>query len=378
MANLWSRKLHQAVCFAATAVVCWLVFDDIADGWAEPYCLLVPLAWAALALDLRSTVAVVAIIVFSVAFGVNPHGVWHAGHLKPDLLLILGLLLVVTFSLTLAFIVGALRHDHAALEQLNVELEDRIKDALAAQEKALVRNKRAKRLRALGQVAGGVAHEFNNILQAVTGALELITRRPNDVALVLRMAVAGMAAVERGSLITRRLLNFARRAPLHAVAIDVAVALGALREPLTHMVGDQIAITMAFHHNLPPVFVDRTELETAVINLAANARDAMPGGGTLAISATVVTINGVAHPRATLGAGRYVCVVLSDTGIGMDAAVLARAEEPFFTTKPIGFGTGLGLSMAKGFAEQSGGGLVIESTLGQGTNVTVWLPAAHS
>jgi len=376
MAHLWARRLHQAACFAATAAVCWLVFDGLAQGWVQPYCLLVPLAWAALAFDLRSTVAVLAIILFAAVVGDNPYGVPVTDPFKRNVVLDLALVIAAGFGLTLAIVVGALRREHAALVQLNAELEDRIKDAVAVREIALLRNKRAKRLRALGQVAGGVAHEFNNILQAVTGSLEMITRRPNDIALVLRMATAGLAGVDRGSLITRRLLAFARRAPLHAVAINVAVALTALHEPLTHMLGEQIAITLAFQDGLPAVFVDRTELETAVINLAANARDAMPGGGTLAISATVVTINGVAHPRATLGPGQYVCVVVSDTGTGMDAAVLARAEEPFFTTKQIGFGTGLGLSMAKGFAEQSGGGLTIESAPDQGTSVTVWLPAA--
>jgi signal transduction histidine kinase len=376
MAHLWARRLHQAACFAATAAVCWVVFGDLAKGWVQPYCLLLPLAWVALALDLRSTVAVLAIILFAAVFGDNPYGLPVTDPLKRHLVLDLALAIAAGFGLTLAAIMGALRRDHAALVLLNVELEERIKVAVALSEKSLTRAKRAKRLRALGQVAGGVAHEFNNILQAATGGLEVIMSRPTDTERVLRMAGAAMSAVERGSVITRRLLTFARRAPLNAASVDVVATLTALREPLVRMVGDGIAVIMAFQDALPAVLVDKTELETALINLAANARDAMPAGGTLTISATVVTINGIAHPRATLGPGRYICVVVRDSGTGMDAAVLARAEEPFFTTKPIGFGTGLGLSMAKGFAEQSGGGLVIESTPERGTIVTVWLPTA--
>lgn len=267
------------------------------------------------------------------------------------------------------------RRDHAALAALNIELEARITAAVALSEKAMIRNKRAKRLRALGQVAGGVAHEFNNILQATTGGLEMIKRRPADTERVLRLTDLALTATARGSVLTRRLLTFARRAPLHATAVDVSAVLTALREPLTRMASERIVVSVALEAGLPAVFVDRTEMETAVINLVANARDAMPAGGTLAIAATAVVINGVANPRTTLGPGRYVRIAIRDTGTGMTPEILARAEEPFFTTKEIGFGTGLGLSMAKGFAEQSGGGLVIESAPDAGTTVTVWLPA---
>jgi CheY-like chemotaxis protein/anti-sigma regulatory factor (Ser/Thr protein kinase) len=187
-----------------------------------------------------------------------------------------------------------------------------------------------------------------------------------------------MEAVERGASVTRRLLAFGRRSDLRAEAVDVAALLGGLQEILAHTLGATIAVKVGVEAGVPSLLGDKGQLETALVNLATNARDAMPEGGQLTISAeNEVAPDGCTHP-AGLAPGRYVRLALTDTGAGMDAATLARAAEPFFTTKEPGAGTGLGLPMAKGFAEQSGGALRVESSPGRGTTVSLWLPAVDS
>ncbi len=189
-------------------------------------------------------------------------------------------------------------------------------------------------------------------------------------------------AAERGASVTRRLLSFARRGELRAEAVDAAALLADLHEVLAHTLGVGINVRMeATSPGLSPLLADKGQLETVLVNLATNARDAMPRGGTLTLSAAedVIERSGEAHGTADLPPpGRYVRLALSDTGEGMAAEVLARASEPFFTTKPHGKGTGLGLAMARGFAEQSGGALAIRSMPGAGTTVTIWLPAAEA
>jgi CheY-like chemotaxis protein len=188
-----------------------------------------------------------------------------------------------------------------------------------------------------------------------------------------------MEASERGASITRRLLAFGRRGDLRAEAFDVGSLLAGLREILAHTLGAPIGVTVRLGADLPPLLADKGQLETALVNLATNARDAMPEGGRLTLAAeTEIVAAGAAPHGAGLAPGRYVRLTVADTGGGMDAATLARAAEPFFTTKDLGVGTGLGLPMAKGFAEQSGGALAIESSPGKGCTVTVWLPAAGS
>jgi PAS domain S-box-containing protein len=234
----------------------------------------------------------------------------------------------------------------------------------------------AERLQALGQLAGGIAHDFNNILQAVQGAASLIDRRPGVDASVRRFARMILEASDRGASITGRLLAFARRGELRAEPVAPNVLLHDLCDVLSHTLGSPILVGVDVKDDLPPILADKAQLETALVNLATNARDAMPDGGTLTFAAGVeVVAEGAAHP-ADLRPGRYISLTISDSGTGMDRAMLERALEPFFTTKPIGQGTGLGLSMVKGFAEQSGGGLTIVSAPGHGTVVSLWLPAA--
>jgi signal transduction histidine kinase/ActR/RegA family two-component response regulator/HAMP domain-containing protein len=272
---------------------------------------------------------------------------------------------------------AALRESEARLRSLTKTLEQRIEQEVAAREAAQSRAAQAERIQALGQLAGGIAHDFNNVLQATIGALSLIERRPDDREGIRRIARMAAQACERGAAITRRLLGFARRGELRAARVEIPVLLAGLQEILSHTLGAAIEVNMAVADALAPAFVDRSQLETVLVNLATNARDAMPTGGRLIFSASAETLppNGPPHPSG-LPQGRYIRLAVADTGHGMDAATLARAAEPFFTTKGHGDGTGLGLSMAKGFAEQSGGAFAIASTPGLGATITLWLPEA--
>ena len=264
-----------------------------------------------------------------------------------------------------------------ALQQLNQELEARVHAEVAAREQAQARLVQAQRLEALGQLAAGVAHDFNNVLQAVSGGLSLIERRADDGPAVRRFATLAGEAAHRGASITARLLAFARKGDLQAETIAIAALLTDLREMLAATLGGSIDVAIDCAAADLAASADKAQLETVLVNLAINARDAMPRGGRLTLAAAAEAVAPeVLHP-AGLPPGCYVRLSASDTGAGMNATTLSRASEPFFTTKGVGQGTGLGLAMARGFAQQSGGGLTIESTLGLGCTVTLWLPQAR-
>jgi signal transduction histidine kinase len=241
---------------------------------------------------------------------------------------------------------------------------------------AQARAAHAERVQVLGQLAGGIAHDFNNILQAVQGGATLIDKRAGDPDSVRRFTRMILEASERGISITRRLLAFARREELRAEPLDAAALLSGLRDVLNHTLGSGISVDVRVDAGLPPLLADKGQLETALVNLATNARDAMPDGGTLTFSASAQVVEADADHPADLRPGRYVRLSVADTGSGIAAPLLVRVLEPFFSTKPPGQGTGLGLSMAKGFAEQSDGGLTIDSVPGQGTTICLWFPEA--
>jgi len=268
------------------------------------------------------------------------------------------------------------REAQEALRRLNRNLEARVAQEIAARESAQRRAAQAERMQALGQIAGGIAHDFNNVLQAVTGGAALIERRAADPDGVRRYVRMVADAARRGAAITSRLLAFARRGDLRAEPVDAGGLLTDLAEVLNHTLGGAVRCQTQIVPRLPPLLADRGQLETVLVNLATNARDAMPAGGNLTMRAYAETVRqGDRHP-AGLAPGAYVAISLCDTGIGMPPEVLARAADPFLTTKDVGKGTGLGLAMAKGFAEQSLGGLGIASEVEQGTTVTLWLPQA--
>jgi signal transduction histidine kinase/CheY-like chemotaxis protein len=283
-------------------------------------------------------------------------------------------------SIGVMFDVTEERAAEAALRRLNEELEARVREEVAAREAAQGQLAHAQRMEALGQLAGGIAHDFNNVMQAVAGGAGLIRRKARDPQTVDHLARMVEESTRRGASITRRLLAFARRDELRAEPVPCAALLDDLREVLAHTLGRRVevrTVVAAPAGSLPPLLADRGQLETVLINLATNARDAMPDGGTLTLA---VEAEAVQRPQPFVEGpkpGHYIRISVTDTGSGMPAEILARAAEPFFTTKERGRGTGLGLSMARGFAEQSGGALAIRSTPGLGTTVTLWLPVAR-
>ncbi len=230
----------------------------------------------------------------------------------------------------------------------------------------------SQKVEAIGKLTGGVAHDFNNLLTVVLGSLDLLRRYlPKDDPRIARLLDNAMQGAQRGATLTQRMLAFARRQELDVQAVDLVELTRGMRDLLQRSLGPQVAIETRFPLAMDTVQADPQQLETALLNLAINARDAMPTGGTLTIAARSVTANGESNLRA----GRYVCLALADTGEGMDADTLARATEPFFTTKGAGKGTGLGLSMVLGMAEQLGGKFVLTSKPGEGTTAELWLPA---
>lgn len=234
----------------------------------------------------------------------------------------------------------------------------------------------AQRLDAIGQLTGGIAHDFNNLLTVISGNLQLLEIEMAEHQLNREVLGSALHAVGRGAELTRKLLAFARRQRLNPLAISTRQMLGELVPILGRTLGEAITIQVECAPDLPDVFVDPAELDTAILNLALNARDAMPRGGTLEISARQQSI-GASEATSDLQPGLYVVIGVRDTGLGMPPDVLARAFEPFFTTKESGRGSGLGLSMVYGFVKQSGGHLSADSRLGHGTLVELHLPAAQ-
>ncbi len=232
----------------------------------------------------------------------------------------------------------------------------------------------AQKMEAVGHFTGGAAHDFNNLLMAILGSLDLLRKRLPDDRNMLALLDNAVQGARRGTLLTQRMLAFARRQELKREAIDLGRLVTGMKEFLAHSMGPTIEVEVRVPRQLPRARTDSTQLETALQNLALNARDAMRGGGTITIAAHEEVLQ-VDNPLG-VPAGRYLCLAMSDTGHGMDEATLARATEPFFTTKGIGKGTGLGLSMVDGLAAQSGGKLAVHSKVGVGTRIELWLPVA--
>jgi len=225
-------------------------------------------------------------------------------------------------------------------------------------------------MEALGQLTGGIAHDFNNLLQVVHGAFELIRRKPQDTAKVSAWSQNGIAAAERGASLTRQLLAFSRSQKLELRPFVAAELIGEMRELLVRTLGPDIVLETELGEGDAVVMSDRTQLELAVLNLAINARDAMPAGGRLTIS---TRLRRIGPDDPLLAAGDYVTLTVTDTGEGMPPEVIERAFDPFFTTKGVGKGTGLGLSQVYGVARQAGGTAQIASRPGLGTAITLLL-----
>ena len=265
----------------------------------------------------------------------------------------------------------------AALRSFNEELELRIEQRTREREIALAQLFEAQKMDTIGRLTGGVAHDFNNLLMAVMGSLSLLEKRIPDDAQCRRLLQNAVQGAQRGAALTQRLLAFSRRQELKPESVNLPDLVCGMGELLKRALGIEVSLVCQFPKSLPPVLVDSNQLELALLNLALNARDAMPSGGTLTIRAAAEVVD--PQPgEPSLKPGEYVRIAISDSGVGMDEATLAKATDPFFTTKGPGKGTGLGLSMVHGLAAQSGGQLRIESTPNVGTLVELWLPRAKT
>ncbi|MFC4314169.1 ATP-binding protein [Steroidobacter flavus] len=263
-----------------------------------------------------------------------------------------------------------------ALRDLNANLEREIAERteqLRATEEMV---RQAQKMEAVGQLTGGVAHDFNNILQVIVGNLDVIRRLvPADAGRLQRSVEHALNGAHQAASLTQRLLAFSRRQPLDPKPVDVNSLVGGMADLLNRSLGETVAVETVRAAGLWKIEADPNALESAILNLAVNARDAMPQGGRLTIETTNAYIDeayAISHAEVT--PGQYVLICVSDTGVGMEPEIMKRAFEPFFTTKPVGQGTGLGLSQVYGFVKQSGGHVKIYSEVGQGTTVKIYLP----
>jgi signal transduction histidine kinase/CheY-like chemotaxis protein len=278
-------------------------------------------------------------------------------------------------------LLAQLAAERTALAELTATLEQRVEQRtadlmkeVAAREKAQEQLRQAQKMETIGQLTGGVAHDFNNLLMAVMGNLDLLRKRMPADPRLHRLIDGALQGAERGASLTQRLLAFARQQDLRAVPIDLGALIRGMSDLLQRSLGPRVVLRLDIPEKLPPARIDANQLELAVLNLAINARDAMPDGGSINIK--------VAEYQATgdpaLKPGGYLKLSVIDTGTGMTPEILKRAVEPFFSSKPLGKGTGLGLSMVHGLAVQLGGTLQLSSTVGNGTTATLVLPVATS
>ncbi len=234
----------------------------------------------------------------------------------------------------------------------------------------------SQKMDAIGHLTGGIAHDFNNLLMAILSSLQLVQKRLPAEPRITPLLDNAVQAAKRGASLTQRMLAFARRQALNPEFVDVTTLVNGMIELLQRSLGPSIAIATNFDRGLDLIQVDTNQFEMALLNLAVNARDAMPSGGTMTISARQQSIP--SGHSSNLSPGKYVCLTVADTGEGMDETTLAKAAEPFFTTKGVGKGTGLGLSMVHGLAEQLGGRLILKSRRNEGTIAEIWLPTAEA
>ena len=269
----------------------------------------------------------------------------------------------------------ALRDSEALLRRTNSELETRVEERTREREAALGQLYESQKLETIGQLTGGVAHDFNNLLSVILGSLSLLKKRLPPDPRATRLIDGAIQGAERGATLTKRLLAFARRQELKLEAIELQTLIPDMVDFLRQSVGPGIEIVVDIADDVAPIMIDANQFELALMNLAVNARDAMPQGGLLTIAGRNATTDRSKLPIG-IPQGEYVRLTVADTGEGMDEATRAKAMEPFFTTKGIGKGTGLGLSMVHGLTAQSGGAMDIASDVGKGTVITLWLPRA--
>ena len=295
------------------------------------------------------------------------------------------IMLLATMAALVLAVLGAA---HRALTRVNAELEQRAADLAEAnvklhvemeeREKAEDALRQSQKMEAIGQLSGGIAHDFNNLLTIIKGNLQLLRRRveqgSSDVQRYIEPAMEGLS---RAANLTQRILAFSRRQPLSPQPVNLSGLVGEMGDLLKHSVGETIAIETRLGADWW-VKCDTNQMENVILNLAINARDAMPEGGKLTIETANMHVDTPARAPEGLSRGDYVRLSIRDTGIGMDQEVRERAIDPFFTTKPLGQGTGLGLSMTFGYVRQSNGHLLIDSEPGKGTTITILMPRLDS
>jgi PAS domain S-box-containing protein len=269
---------------------------------------------------------------------------------------------------------GALAELTATLEQRVEQRTSDLMKEVAAREKAQEQLRQAQKMETIGQLTGGVAHDFNNLLMAVMGNLDLLRKRLPDDPRLQRLVEGALQGAERGASLTQRLLAFARQQDLRAVPVDLRALIEGMANLLERSLGPRIALRLDLPEGLPPARIDANQLELAILNLAINARDAMPDGGSIDIRVASHEVRN----DAVLKPGTYLKLSVVDSGSGMPPDILEKAIEPFFSSKPLGKGTGLGLSMVHGLVVQLGGSLDLASEVGKGTTVTMVLPVATS
>ena len=273
-----------------------------------------------------------------------------------------------------------LRRAAENLEQAVAARTQQLQEEMANRAQAEAALRQSQKMEAVGQLTGGIAHDFNNMLTGIIGSLDIVKRRiaSDRTDGVDRFMDAAFASAQRAAALTQRLLAFARRQSLDSRPLDVNELLRSLEELLMRSLNERITLQFVLPDEMPAAVADENQLETAILNLVINARDAMPEGGHLTIGTSCVDSSTLEPVRGDLndGVGKYVVISVTDDGVGMESQVLERVFDPFFTTKPLGQGTGLGLSMVYGFAKQSGGQVRIESQPGQGTTVSMYLPSA--
>jgi PAS domain S-box-containing protein len=276
---------------------------------------------------------------------------------------------------------AAIAIDNARLlqsaQRLADTLETRVQERTRELEEAQEALRQSQKMEAVGQLTGGIAHDFNNLLQGITGSLEVLKRRVQQgrIGDLEKLATNAMASAGRAAALTHRLLAFSRRQPLDPKPVQVNPLVVSMEDLLRRTLGERVELVLMLGGDLWLTLCDPNQLESAILNLSINARDAMPGGGKLVIETGNAEIDAAYAARSgDIRPGQYVCISVTDTGTGMPPEVVARAFEPFFTTKPLGQGTGLGLSMIYGFARQSEGQVRIASEVGRGTTVKLYLP----
>jgi signal transduction histidine kinase len=293
-----------------------------------------------------------------------------------------GVAFLVTMASLMLAVLGAAQ---ATLARANAELQVRageLADAnanlhaqIAEREKVEEALRQSQKMEAIGQLTGGVAHDFNNLLQVVLGNLDLLRGDAAANETMRRKLDAAVRGAERAATLTQQLLAFSRRQPLAPKLLDVNQLVGGMSNLLARSLGEGVIIRTDLPDGIWPVSADANQLESALLNLAVNARDAMRGGGILAIRTANTRLDPAdVPPDDALVAAEFATISVSDTGVGMTEDIIARAFEPFFTTKEVGQGTGLGLSQVYGFVKQSGGHVKIDSLPGKGTTVTIYLP----